>query len=166
MTMNPIFRVLLCAVATALIAGCAADLSTGNKFNGFRTPEANKSLVYLLRDEGVMTTKLAYIGVQSATPNDKGEAIGQWEKRALIGKDMFVPLELEPGKYLFRNTKQTDGVIELKPNEVTCLDVGGKYRGITLFSVDLIESREECLKILQGKYEGVQLAEAQKRVNQ
>ena len=156
-------RIFLGLTMMALLSGCAADLSSGKKFTGFQTPPADKSLVYFLRDESVMATKLPYIYVNATTPDAKGEPAGKFNLTAVVGKDMFVPVLMDPGTYLF--IAGTKDVVTIKPNEVKCIEVGGKFRGITVFVVEPME-KADCEKVLAGKDEGVQVLEALKRTGQ
>lgn len=151
------------AMCGAVFSGCAADLSSGKKFEGFKTPPENKSLVYFLRDESVMATKLPYIYVNAAKPNEKGEPIGKYDLQAVVGKDMFVPVLMDPGTYLFQSGAKD--VVTINPNEVKCIEVGGKFRGITVFVVEPME-KVDCEKVLAGKDEGVQVQEALIRTGQ
>lgn len=152
-------------VGALALAGCAADLSSGKKFEGFATPPAGKSLVYMIRDENIMALKLPYIYVKSSKPDGEGKPVENYLIRAVVGKSMFVPVLMDPGTYLFK-TAAHDDKVTLKPDELTCLEVGGKYRGVTIFTVEQIADKEECRKMLEGKYEGVQVVEALRRTGQ
>jgi hypothetical protein len=147
-------------VATINICGCAADLSSGKKFDTFAAAPPDKALVYLVRDESMMAAKLPYMNVLSAKSNGKGAAAGLYELKAIVGKDMFVPVLMDPGVYVFKTGLQAE--VTLSARQVACLEVGGKYRGVTVFSVEEIKSQEDCRKVLEGKTEGVQLVEAKK----
>lgn len=154
---------LLGAVVIFALSGCAADLSTGNGFIGFTVPPAGKSLVYMVRDENFMAQKMPYIPVFAAKSDGKGKSTEEYSQKAIVGKDMFVPILMEPGTYLLK-TGAIDIDVTLKPDAISCFDVGGKYRGLTIFLITEIEKNEDCKKILASKSEGVQLAEAFKRI--
>jgi hypothetical protein len=147
-----------------LVSGCAADLSSGKKFENLQDPSAGKAKIYFIRDENIMAKKLPYIYVNAARASLVGEnPVENWFLKGVVGVDMYVPVEMEPGRYLFKTG--TKELVELKPNSITCLEVGGKYRGITLFSIEQIKTSEECKNMLTGKSEGVQFEEALKRIN-
>lgn len=147
-----------------VLSGCAADLSSGNKFSGFATPVPGKSLVYLIRDENFMVGKLYYMTVYTAKSDGKDNVVGDYTQQAIVGKDMFVSILMDPGTYQFKTGFKTE--VSLKPDMITCLEVGGKYRGVTIYNVEEITDLEDCKKILSDKNEGVQLAEAKKRSGQ
>jgi hypothetical protein len=154
---------MIAALVGSFMSGCAADLSSGRKFSSFEVPPTGKSKVYLIRDENILAAKLPYVSVETALSDGKDNAIGEYAQKAIVGKDMFVPILMDPGPYLFKTGMKTE--ITLKPDTVTCLEVGGKYRGITIFNVEEISDQEDCRNTLTGKNEGVQLEEATKRIN-
>lgn len=158
-------RIICCLMSVAMMfvfSGCAADLSSGKKYSEFATPISGKSLVYLIRDENFMAAKLPYIFVATAKSDGKDNVVGDFTPRAIIGKDMFVPILMDPGVYQFKTGMKTE--VSLKPDAVTCLEVGGKYRGVTIYNVEEITDINDCKKILIDKNEGVQLVEAKNRI--
>lgn len=154
---------VLLSLMLVVLAGCAADLKSGRKFEGFQTPPDNKSLVYFVRNENFMAAKLPYIYVNVAIPDSKGKPAGSTSLLAVVGKDMFVPVLMDPGTYLFSSGSKE--VVSLQPKEVKCIEVGGKFRGITVFVVEPI-TMAECEKVLPGKDEGVQVIETLRRTGQ
>lgn len=160
--MKRITSCMLGAVAIFMLSGCAADLSSGKKFSEFEAPASGKSLVYLIRDENFMAAKLPYMSVFTSQSDGKDNVVGDFTQRAIVGKDMFVPILMEPGAYHFKTAMKTE--VFLKPDTVTCLEVGGKYRGVTIFNVEEIADKVDCKKTLIDKSEGVQLEEAKNRI--
>lgn len=160
--MRTIMKSLLAVASVSLLGGCAADLSSGNKFTGFQTPPPDKALVYMVRDENFMATKLPYMIVATAPSDGKDNVTGQFQTKAIVGKDMFVPVLMDPGYVHIKTGAKTE--FDLKPGSIQCAEVGGKYRGVaTIFTVEPITDREECQKMLTDKFQGVELAEAKKR---
>jgi len=145
-----------------LLSGCAADLSTGKKFSELTLPTSGKSLVYLIRDENMMVGKIPYMHVFTAKSDGKDNVIGDFAPQAIVGKDMFVPILMDPGTYHFKTGMKTE--VLLKPDTITCLEVGGKYRFVTIFNVEEISDKNDCKKTLTDKFEGVQFKEAMKRI--
>ena len=156
-------RAILGLLLVGMMSGCAADLRSGKQFSGFQAPAADKSMVYFLRNESIMAAKLPYVAVSVAKPDDKGQAATPFNLLAVVGKDMFVPVLMDPGTYLFASGSKD--VVTLKPNDIKCIEVGGKFRGITVFVVEEME-KAECEKVLAGKDEGVQVMEALRRTGQ
>lgn len=148
-------------VSTMFLSGCAANLSSGKAFQGIETPPSEKVKVYLLRDENYLVTKLPYMAVSVAKSNGNGEPAEKLNLKALVGKDQFVSILMDPGVYIFKTGTKTE--FTLKPSETRCFEVGGKFRGVTLYNIEEIESKEDCKKSLDGKEEGVGLEEALKR---
>lgn len=147
-------------VSTIFLSGCAANLSSGKTFQSIEKPPAEKTKVYLIRDENIMAAKLPYMIVSTAKSDGKGEPAEKYEAKALVGKDMFVPILMDPGTYVFKTGMKTE--VTLQSGKVTCLEVGAKFRGVTIYNVEEIVSQEDCKKTLDGKQEGVQLVEAMK----
>lgn len=78
--------------------------------------------MYLVRDENMMAAKLPYMNVLSAKSNGKGVAAGLYELKAIVGKDMFVPVLMDPGIYVFKTGLQAE--VTLSARQVACLEVG------------------------------------------
>ena len=146
-----------------LMTGCATvDLKSGRQFSGqFATPPEGKTLVYVVRNDNFMATKLPHIYVRVTRPDDKGEPAEPYKLAALLDKDLFVPLIMDPGTYLIKAGARE--IFTFKPNEVRCVEVGGKFRGISINVVEEME-KEECLSILAGRDESVQAKEAINRL--
>jgi|GEM_PF-6942007 len=160
------FVICLCLIL-ATITGCAKDLSTGRSFTEFQTPPEGKAVVYLVRNDNFMAGKPPYMFISAAgVPTSTTEAPPKekFSPVAIVGKEMFVPILAMPGDYYFKNALASDRV-SLKSGEVVCVDVGSKFRGITLFLAERIESLDECRKLLlAGQTEGVQMLEARRRL--
>lgn len=164
MRKNRVLVIGLC-LSIGAISGCA-DLSTGRSFTDFQKPPEGKATVYLVRDDNFMAGKPSYMFISAASvPSTATEAPPKekFSRVAIVGKDMFVPILAVPGDYYFKNTWSADRV-KLKNGEVVCVDVGSKFRGVSIFVAERIESLEECRKLLSGKTEGVQVLEAHKRL--
>ena len=148
--------------ALVLMSGCAVDLKLGKQFPGdFPAAPQGKAVVYMLRTEGMMNGAQPYIFVNVSAPDDKGEPAAPYSLAATVGKDMFVPVVMDPGTYLFNAVAKK--ILTIKPDEVRCLEVGSRFRGVTVFIADELE-REECRKTLMGRDEGVQASEALERM--
>jgi hypothetical protein len=150
---------------SVLLSGCAANLNSNNKFTRFGTPPDGKSLVYLIRNKNFMASqKRAYMYVSSAKSDGNEKAIENYVLLAAIAHEMYVPIVHEPGTFLFKTGMKTE--VTLKPDSITCLDVGSRSRGIvSILTVEEL-SMDDCKKDINDKYEGVQLEEAQKRIGE
>jgi hypothetical protein len=164
---NSLLAVAGICLAFAGLTGCTKDLSTGRSFTEFQKPPQSKAVVYFVRDDNFMAGKPPYMFVSAAAvpPSVTAEpAKEQFVSVAIVGKDMFVPILVGPGDYFFRNAFSSDRV-SVKSGDIVCIDVGSKFRGITVFVANRIDNIEECRKLLLAeKTEGVQLLEASKRL--
>lgn len=157
-------KIIIVMLSGMMLSACIANLRSNKLFADFQQPSKGKSMVYLIRDENIMATKFPYIYVRTALADDSTAApVENWMLRGIVGIDMFVPVEMEPGRYIFKTGNQE--LVELNSDSIACLEVGGKYRGITIFMIEQIKSLEECKKMLSGKYEGVPVSKAMKRIN-
>lgn len=144
------------------MAGCTADLKSGRQFSGdLVPPSADKVKVYLVRNDNFMAAKPPYIYVNVGKPNEKGEFGEPPRLAAVVGNDMFAPVLMDPGAMLVHaGTKE---VFQLKPGEIRCIEIGGKFRGVTIFVTEEMEL-DECKRVLQGRDEGVDAREAIVRI--
>src|ERR1039457_1432959 len=148
-------------LTVVMVCGCAADLRSGNKFQGFADVQENKTQVYFVRNDNAMATKLQYVAVKVAKADSDGKAVEKMKTVAFVGKDMFVPALMEPGTYVIKSGSSE--LVTFKPNDVMCLEVGGKYRGVTVYVVEPLPI-DECSKVIRDMDEGVPLTEAIKRI--
>ncbi len=143
------------------ISGCAADLRSGNKFAGFATPQEDKAQVYFVRRDDFMATKVPYVVVRAAKVGSDGKPADKMESLAFVGKDMFVSVLMAPGTYSFKSG--TSDLITIKPKEVQCLEVGAKFRGVTVYVAEQLQF-DECSKLIADMDEGVPFQEAARRI--
>ena len=167
--MSKIFLLVMAGMSLAVVVltGCTKDLSTGRNFTEFQMPLDGKAVLYFIRDDDFLATKLPYVVITAAGILSSVTELPikqQFAPLVIVGRDMYVPIVAGPGEYVFRNFLTTERV-SIKSGDIICFDVGSKFRGITIPAVERIESLDECKKLLTNdKKEGVQFIEAQIRL--
>jgi hypothetical protein len=146
---------------SVLLSGCTADLHSGNKFSGFAVPQDDKVPVYFVRRDDFMATKIPYVVVRAAKFDSDGMPAEKMEPLAFVGKDMFVPVLMSPGRYSFKSGLSE--LVTISPKEIKCLEVGAKFRGVTVYVVEPMPF-DECSKVIANMDEGVPFQEAARRI--
>lgn len=142
-------------VSLSMLSGCTVDLRSGNKFEGFIAPPEDKARVYLVRDDNAFAAKPPYKHIYAT---EKGVEFNIFKLNtdkhiATIGKGNFVSILLPPGDLSIVSWPSRND-FTFKAGEVRCIDIGNKFRGITVSVVEEI-SLGECEKLLKGVDEGV-----------